>query len=155
MIRRSRSPRLSRAPVAHGGATIHDDRRAASTTAAPDDGRSDASTSLGVSYLAPPPLLTPDVFATITVAEPWGVAVTPSGDVVVLDETSGTALVVGADGSTRSVPVSVTPSYLAAAGPGDVVYGLHYDPTDGAPDASMVAIALAGDRAGEVVRRRR
>ena len=93
---------------------------APTTTAAPSTTAAPTTTlvfdTLGVSYLSPPPMLAPETFATITVGEPSSVAVAPSGAVVVVDVAASTASVVDPDGSIRTVPLDVAPSYARRGG---------------------------------------
>jgi hypothetical protein len=109
------------------------------------------ATGLSVSYRNPPPVLEPDVFATINLPDDNFFdyfAVTESGGAVTIDHATGEAVVIDLDGSTRRVPLETT-SPAFAAGPGDVLYTFQSGPGPG--DLSIVAVALSGERAGEVV----
>lgn len=120
-----------------------------------------ATPAIAVSYLDPPPLFDPQPFASLqlssvdTVSLPAGfdvppteVAVTPTGAVVV-DGLAGTATVVDWSGIvTATVDLAVVP-VAVVAGPGDVLYGMVQGP--GTLDLAMVAVALSGPSAGEVI----
>jgi hypothetical protein len=118
------------------------------TTAAPQPAE---PSGLAVSYTDPPPPLQPVVFATVDAPSEFffNAVVTDNGGVVVLDRATESALVVDPDGTSRPVPLDVMPSSLVAAGPGDVVYGL--GPSEQQTDTRMLAIALSGERAGQVI----
>ncbi len=106
---------------------------------------------LSVSYRNPPPALEPAVFATIDVPDDATVdhvAVTENGGAVLIDSSTGDAIVIAPDGSNRRLPLEAT-IFAPAAGPNEVLYGLRQGPEP--TDLAMVAIALAGGRPGQVV----
>jgi hypothetical protein len=110
-----------------------------------------------VSYLDPPPIYEPEVFAELDtearsialgdgflVGGFMGDVYTPDDDqLVVLDLT---------DGTTARLDVDELPRGLTV-GPGRVAYGevLRTVPDDPAPEQRFVAISLAGDRAGQTI----
>ena len=107
-----------------------------------------------VSYQNPPPLYSPEPFASVEVAaDPSGelppFAVMEDG-IVVIDREAGVAIVVANDPAqgTRRMPLDTVPHALVA-GPGDVLYGLAAAPPG--KWLRAVAIGLAGDQAGQVV----
>lgn len=125
---------------------------AATTTTpppSPDDG-------LAVSYKNPPPFLEPQLIGTVelTNAEIGNGITVMEGGVVVVDGTNVT--VVGWDGTTRSVEVQPDFEFsgwiVLAAGPGDILYAAAtgVDQTNMSV-ATIVAIPLSGERAGQVV----
>jgi hypothetical protein len=118
-------------------------------TTPPTEAPSEEPSGLAVSYLDPPPMLQPEVFATVDApSDSFFNAVAADNGVVVLDRATESAVVVGNDGTSRRVPLDVMPASLVAAGPGDVVYGLSQSQQQ---TATIIAIALSGERAGNVV----
>jgi hypothetical protein len=112
--------------------------------------------AIGVSYLDPPPLYEPQPFAQIdratesialgdgfVVAGNSGDPTAPGQTLIVLDLATGTS---------SEIPVDQMPRGLLA-GPGPVVYGEALIPVADQPEVGprFVAIALAGDRAGDVI----
>lgn len=132
---------------------------ATTTTTATDGTTPPPADGLSVSYLDPPPLLEPAVFAILDLPDAGafgGVGVTEDG-AVVIDRVNSNAVLVDWNGSTSTVPLDVVP-YPMLAGPGDVLYGLVYESIDyesidesTQPAMAIQAIALSGDRAGQVV----
>jgi hypothetical protein len=121
------------------------------TTPATPEPQPAEPSGLAVSYLDPPPSLQPEVFATVDAPSEFflNAVVTENGGVVVLDRATESALVVDPDGTSRPVPLDVMPSSLVAAGPGDVVYALGQ--SEQQTETRVLAIALSGERAGQVV----
>jgi hypothetical protein len=106
-----------------------------------------------VSYRNPPPLYTPEPFASVEVPEDSTgllpqVAVMEDG-VVVVDRDGEEAIVIADDPAlgTRRVQLDAVP-YAITAGPDDVLYGLVVAAND---NVQVVAIPLSGPRRGEVV----
>lgn len=111
---------------------------------------------LAVSYKDPPPFLEPQLLGNVELTDAElgnGITVMESG-VVVLDGTTVTVL--QWDGTTRSVELRLDFEFsgwiVLAAGPGDVLYAAAtgVDQTNLAA-ATIVAIPLSGERAGQVV----
>ena len=112
-----------------------------------------APRGLTVSHDAPPPVLTPDVFAELELdvdGRAPSIAVADGGIVAAVDG-GGSLAVVGWDGSRRDVPLSEPTTWLLAAGPGDVAYGVTQGPTP--MDMTINAYALSGPQAGQVLAR--
>ncbi|MET0911341.1 MAG: peptidoglycan-binding domain-containing protein [Ilumatobacteraceae bacterium] len=108
---------------------------------------------LTVSVDAPPPLLTPEVFAELDLDDDGtvpSVAIAQAGIVAVIDGGASLA-VVAWDGSRRDVPLSEPTSSLLAVGPGDVAYGITGGPEP--MDMTVDAYALTGPLTGQVVGR--
>ena len=110
-----------------------------------------------VSYLDPPPIYEPDVFAELD-AEVMSVALGDGfvvggfmGDVYTPDDDQLLVLDL-VDGTTARLDVDELPLGLTA-GPGRVAYGevLLTVPDDPAPEQRFVAISLTGDRAGQTI----
>lgn len=102
--------------------------------------------SIAVSYEDLPPVADFDRLVTVSLASPDQAARKPAiGDLGVALMGRRSVTVVAWDGSTREVPIETTSLASPLYGPGDVLYGL--DPTR----FEFVAIALSGDRAGEVI----
>jgi hypothetical protein len=108
---------------------------------------------IAVSYLDPPPVYQPQPFATVDFAS-WGAAV---GDDYVVVGTAGDGSVPGDDrlvvvertgGAITEYALDTLPRALLA-GPGRVLYGEQYLPSS---EPGVVAIALAGERAGDTIR---
>ncbi len=115
---------------------------------------SDAGAPISVSFSEPPPLVEPLPLATLdagseaafiglgdgiaVVGVPWYRAADGVDRLLVVDL---------ADGSVEELAVDHVPVSLIV-GPGPVVYGEHIDEAD----ATLVAIAIAGQRAGETLR---
>lgn len=118
-----------------------------------------ASGSIAVSYTAPPPALTIDPFATITMPGTDGardlpaMAITADGGVVVVDRTRHQAIVIDRVGSAMpAIALEFVPA-APVAGPGPYLYGLTtLDASmEAGPGLAAVAIALDGADAGDVV----
>ena len=110
-----------------------------------------------VSYLDPPPIYEPDVFAELD-AEVMSVALGDGfvvggfmGDVYTPDDDQLLVLDL-ADGTTTRLDVDELPRGLTV-GPGRVAYGevLRTVPDDPAPEQRFVAISLTSDRAGQTI----
>lgn len=109
-----------------------------------------------VSYLDPPPELAVRPLATVTLPSrddqepPLDVAIGDRG--VLVNETwAGRLTTVGFDGERREITFTEELAELVY-GPGDVAYGLRSVASGGAmSDLELVAVALAGERQGEVV----
>ena len=113
---------------------------------------SNASPGGAVSYLTPPPTLPLRNIGTTQLASRGGenwidVAVGETG-VVVNQSWAGYVTVIGYDGEQHDVPIDGDIGPIVY-GPGEVVYGLRSG--DAIDDFAMVAVALAGDRAGTTV----
>ncbi len=115
-------------------------------------------TSIAVSYADLPPALDLVPYAVVDVPVDTELevgtnvpqaAVLADGGVILVEESSPTAYLVGRDGSASSVALDVTPKFIVAT-PGPVVYGL-----DAPPDGALefVAVSLTGANAGQVVAR--
>jgi hypothetical protein len=134
----------------------------ATTSPAPTTTVPTPGTGLSVSFQDPPPMLELRPFAAVDVPldssmrDLPSIAVSEDGGAVVIDITARTAIVIGPDGETRRIELSVEPHHVVA-GPGDVLYGLVFtdlpDECCSPPMTEMVAIALAGDLGGEIVAR--
>jgi hypothetical protein len=108
------------------------------------------ASGLSVSYLDPPPVLAPHVFATVGDSGDTSltdIAVTETGGAVTVDQITGEAIVVELDGTTRRVPLECRCGAVAA-GPGDVLYAYGQGTAD---RPTLVAIPLSGDQAGQIV----
>jgi peptidoglycan hydrolase-like protein with peptidoglycan-binding domain len=119
-----------------------------------------AEDPIAVSYTDLPPALNLAAYARVDVplepaaATAAGVpqaAVLPDGGVILVEDTTATAYLVGRNGRWSSVPLEVVPRFIVAT-PGPVVYGLAESTAAGGLE--FVAIALLGDNAGRVVARR-
>lgn len=126
---------------------------AGSSPPAPDD--------LEVAYtaaLAPAPI---EAFATLDSsgwaagpdAAPPSMALTPTGGAVVVHD-GVELLVVAPDGAVGPAVTLTAELGRVVAGPGEVVYGLHWGPPAGdsaLPTLSLQAVSIAADNVGEVV----
>jgi hypothetical protein len=103
-----------------------------------------------VRYDSLPPAFHAAAFAAVAAVDDGNglpaIAVTDNGGAVVVD--GMTATIIDPPALQRTVDLSVSIVGSIAAGPGDVVYGLSQS---GGADISLVAVALAGERAGQVV----
>ena len=115
-------------------------------------------TAIAVSYADLPPALDLVPYAVVDVPVDTELevgtnvpqaAVLADGGVILVEESSPTAYLVGRDGSASSVALDVTPKFIVAT-PGPIVYGL-----DASPDGALqfVAVSLTGANAGQVVAR--
>jgi hypothetical protein len=126
-----------------------------STTAAPETTTAPAvipAETIAVSYDALPPAFPAKAFLGMT--DQTEVPYLAIGDthIVMLNKDASTAVLIDpispSDTPPAPVQLDVKPTGLIAAGPGDVLYAVVQG--DGI-DASLDAIALSGDRAGQVV----
>ncbi|MEA3183671.1 MAG: hypothetical protein QOJ74_148 [Ilumatobacteraceae bacterium] len=111
--------------------------------------------AIAVSHNALPPAYPTTVFVTVEApANPARLPLVAIGDtqIVTVDTDTSTATVIdpfATDVAPQQVPLAVTlAGESIAAGPGDVLYGVSQG-TD--PLMSIVAVALSGDRVGQVV----
>ena len=128
---------------------------APTTTTTVTTAPSSPPSGLAVSFLAPPPELPVEAFATIAVTDGFnqfsGAAVAVDGDVIVLDRAAASALIVAPDGTTTTVPLDAVP-FAPVGGPEDILYGIVNDEQAvQQPAFAVVAIPLSGERAGRVV----
>jgi Putative peptidoglycan binding domain len=116
-------------------------------------------TPIAVSYADLPPALNLEPYAVVDVAVDTelevgtnvpAAAVLSDGGVILVDERSSSAFLVGRDGSASAVTLDVVPQFIVAT-PGPVVYGLA---EAGGGGLEFVAVSLVGANAGHVVARR-
>lgn len=117
--------------------------------------------AIAVSYLDPPPMFEPTVFAELDLAVAQialGDGIVVAGDDVVgFDDATATPIhgrelhvLDLADGSTQRVEVDRVPRALIA-GPGPVAYGELFIDDGDRIEQRFVAIALTGERTGELI----